>query len=148
MKLNKKGITLIELIVSFAIVAVAIIYFFQTLYTVKTLYSKASGETNEYVMKDYGLRFADAYLESYEENQWDYFNKEGNRYLIVDYDLTDPSGKGATATCNTNETADSCCKRYGYKKNGIGVGVYVHTYKYNKLNDKIYAINAMVCASN
>ena len=38
-KLNKKGVTLIELIVSFAIVGVAIIYFFQTLYTVKNIYT-------------------------------------------------------------------------------------------------------------
>ena len=33
-KLNNKGVTLVELIVSFAIVGVAIIYFFQTLSTV------------------------------------------------------------------------------------------------------------------
>ena len=31
-KINNKGVSLIELIVSFAIVGVAIIYFFQTLY--------------------------------------------------------------------------------------------------------------------
>ncbi len=62
-KLNKKGVTLVELIVSFAIVGVAIIYFFQTLYTVKTIYTTSEEETKEYVVKNYGLRLVDAYIE-------------------------------------------------------------------------------------
>ena len=45
--LNNKGVTLIELIVSFALVSVAIIYFYQTLYTVKKLYSESQKETKE-----------------------------------------------------------------------------------------------------
>ena len=40
-KLNNKGVTLIELIVSFMLVAVAIIYFYQTLYTDKKLYTES-----------------------------------------------------------------------------------------------------------
>lgn len=60
-KLNNKGVTLIELIVSFMLVSVAIIYFFQTLYTVKDVYSTARRETNEFVIKDYALRIIDAY---------------------------------------------------------------------------------------
>ena len=48
-KINDKGVTLIELIVSFAIVGVAIIYFFQTLYTVKKVYATARDETNEFI---------------------------------------------------------------------------------------------------
>lgn len=63
-KLNNKGVTLVELIVSFALVAVAVVYFFQTLYTVKSLYSKSTTETSEFVIKDYGLRLADAYIDS------------------------------------------------------------------------------------
>lgn len=62
-KLNNKGVTLVELIVSFAIVGVAIIYFFQTLYTVKVIYSDARKETQKFVDKDYALRIADAYIE-------------------------------------------------------------------------------------
>ncbi len=63
-KLNNKGVTLIELIVSFMLVSVAIIYFFQTLYTVKDVYSTARRETNEFVIKDYALRIVDAYYEN------------------------------------------------------------------------------------
>ncbi len=63
-KLNNKGVTLVELIVSFAIVGVAIIYFFQTLSTVKKIYSDAKNETNFYVKKDYDFRLIKAYLDS------------------------------------------------------------------------------------
>ena len=62
-KINNKGVSLIELIVSFAIVGVAIIYFFQTLYTVKKVYSTARDETNEFVAKDYALRLLDKYID-------------------------------------------------------------------------------------
>ena len=57
-KLNNKGVTLVELIVSFAIVGVAIIYFFQTLSTVKKIYSDARNETDFYVKKDYDFENA------------------------------------------------------------------------------------------
>ncbi len=62
-KLNKKGVTLIELIVSFALVSVAVGYFYQTLFTVKKLYSKSQKETQEFVDKTYALRIVDAYID-------------------------------------------------------------------------------------
>ncbi len=62
-RLNNKGITLVELIVSFAIVGVAIIYFFQTLYTVKKIYSISREETQAFVDKTYALRIVDAYID-------------------------------------------------------------------------------------
>lgn len=62
-KLNNKGVTLVELIVSFALVGVAIIYFFQTLYTVKKVYADARFETNDYIRKDYTLRILSTYLD-------------------------------------------------------------------------------------
>lgn len=58
-KLNNKGITLIELIVSFTLVAIAIIYFYQTLYTVKNLYSESQNETKEFVDVNYAYRIID-----------------------------------------------------------------------------------------
>lgn len=64
MKMNNKGVTLIELIVSFAIVGVAIIYFFQTLYTVKKIYSTAQSETNDYVKINYTFRVLDALVDN------------------------------------------------------------------------------------
>ena len=62
-KLNNKGVTLVELIVSFALVGVAIIYFFQTLYTVKKVYADARNETNNYINRDYALRILSTYLD-------------------------------------------------------------------------------------
>lgn len=64
-KLNRKGVTLVELIVSFAIVGVAIIYFFQTLTTVNKLYYTARKETNEFIEKSYVLRIADEIINKY-----------------------------------------------------------------------------------
>lgn len=58
-KLSNKGITLIELIVSFTLVAIAIIYFYQTLYTVKKLYSESQNETKEFVDVNYAYRIID-----------------------------------------------------------------------------------------
>ena len=62
-KLSNKGVTLVELIVSFALVGVAIIYFFQTLYTVKKVYADARNETNNYINRDYTLRILSKYLD-------------------------------------------------------------------------------------
>ncbi len=62
-KLNNKGMTLVELIVSFLIVSVAMLYFFQTLRTVQDIYKKANDETNEFVAKDYALRLLDKYID-------------------------------------------------------------------------------------
>lgn len=67
-KMNNKGVTLIELIVSFAIVAVAIIYFFQTLYTVKKVYTSARNETQMFIDKDYALRIIDAKFQALENS--------------------------------------------------------------------------------
>ena len=63
MKIGKKGITLVELIVSFAIVGVAMLYFFQTLTTVSNLYETSKKETSEFIEEDYYLRILDAYVE-------------------------------------------------------------------------------------
>lgn len=65
MKKNNKGVTLIELIVAFAIVSVATIYFFQTVSLVKRMYSNAREETNNYANKTYAMRVLDTYVSQY-----------------------------------------------------------------------------------
>lgn len=60
-KLNKKGVTLIELIVSFAIVSIAMIYFYQTIVDLHRMYKNANKATDEFVNKDYALRVLDAW---------------------------------------------------------------------------------------
>lgn len=62
-KLNNRGVTLVELIVSFALVGVAIISFFQTLNTVNELYKKSKDETNDYVRKNYTFKLAKANID-------------------------------------------------------------------------------------
>lgn len=62
---NNKGVTLIELIVAFAIVSVATIYFFQTVSLVKRMYANAREETNNYADRTYTIRMLDNFLENY-----------------------------------------------------------------------------------
>lgn len=61
-RLNKKGITIVELIVSFVLVTVAVTYFYQTIDTVHDLYVTATKETQEYVDKTYAMRIIDTYI--------------------------------------------------------------------------------------
>lgn len=77
-KLNNKGITLAELIVSFAIVSVAVIYMYQTLLTINKMYSKAKTDITEFSKATFALRMADRLIEaggkSYkdEDNEWSF----------------------------------------------------------------------------
>lgn len=135
-KLNNKGVTLVELIVSFAIVAVAIIYFFQTLYTVKTLYTQTNNETNEYVVKDYGLRFANALS----TGDLPVCNSNTTA-LRLDYDNpriisthTDSDG-----IVPTKSNADFICKNYSKE------GIYTKLYKYFEVNNKICSYYIVIC---
>lgn len=95
-RINDKGVTLIELIVSFAIVGVAIIYFFQTLYTVKKVYSTAKDETNEFVAKDYALRLLDRYIDE-NNTTTDFCGK------IVQCSSVDQGADGVVLTYNIND---------------------------------------------
>lgn len=67
-KLNNKGMSLVELIVSFAIVTVAVVYFSQSLVTVTKIYRNAEQETNELVKETYHLRLLDSYYKYALEN--------------------------------------------------------------------------------
>ena len=58
--MNKKGVTLVELIVSFAIVCVATIYMFRMVTSVKQIYSTVKKETDSYVEEAYNIRMTDA----------------------------------------------------------------------------------------
>ena len=60
-KLNNNGLTLAELIVSFALVSVAMLYFYQTVSTVSKLYKKSKDETNLFSESTYTLRLLNSY---------------------------------------------------------------------------------------
>ena len=55
-KLNKKGMTIAELVVSFLLVGVAVVYFYNTVDTVYKVYSETRKDTKEFVEKDYAMR--------------------------------------------------------------------------------------------
>lgn len=59
-RLNNKGITLIELIVSFVIVAVAVIYFYQMLTSVTKMYANTREGINHSAKVNYAFRLLDA----------------------------------------------------------------------------------------
>ena len=61
--MKNKGITLVELIVSFALVGVSIIYFYRTLNTVSKIYKISRDETNNYIRKSYTLKLAKANID-------------------------------------------------------------------------------------
>ncbi|MEG2620940.1 MAG: type II secretion system protein [Bacilli bacterium] len=60
---NNKGITIIELLISFAIVSVASFYFYQTVLIVKKMYEETRTATNFSVAKTYATRLLKAGLE-------------------------------------------------------------------------------------
>src|SRR5574344_458591 len=58
-KINNKGMTLAELIVSFALVAVAVIYFSQTIIVIRKMYVTAKKDTKNFVDVNYEFRLID-----------------------------------------------------------------------------------------
>ena len=117
-KLNKKGVTLIELIVSFAIVSVALIYFYQTIVDLHRMYKNSNKATDEFVNKDYALRVLDAYIK---ENDVNDLSNVCSNYLL--------------GYCNTAEvTKDGVFSKVKLKK---GTDVLATSYYYTE--DKIVA---------
>ena len=79
-KLNEKGLTLVELIVSFALVSVAMLYFYQTVSTVSKLYKRAKIQTNQFTESTYTLRLVKDYC-SIEENLNNCIEKDSTNSL-------------------------------------------------------------------
>lgn len=67
-KIDNKGMTLVELIVSFTLVSIAVVYFGKSLYAVQQLYLNARKETTNYVNVNYAYRLIDACIESTRED--------------------------------------------------------------------------------
>ena len=98
-KLNKKGITLAELIVSFALVSVSVIYFYQTIYTVRKLYKESENRTNFLVEESYNYRITNLIVNK--NNGKPYLS--GTDPVAADTSLVDELGKYAdTITVSAN----------------------------------------------
>lgn len=61
-KLNNKGMSLIELIISFSLVCVAIIYFFETLFITNKIFRTTKEDTKRYVDVAYIFNIIDYYV--------------------------------------------------------------------------------------
>lgn len=83
-KLNKKGVTIVELIVSFAIVSVALLYFYQTIVDLHRMYKKSTKATDEFVNKDYALRILDAWATKSGNNLDDIGNNADSQIKICE----------------------------------------------------------------
>lgn len=154
-KLNNKGVTLVELIVSFAIVGVAIIYFFQTLYTVKKIYTSARNETNDYVNVTYDLKILNQHFNMLERdytslNYCDRYNLSCKEVKFAGYfsdkDLSDENdgedGNVAARDAAKNNELKGYKLKVGYDTDGNGTSdKFYYLYKtFRKLNDSNTAI--------
>ena len=81
-KLNNKGVTLVELIVSFALVSVSVIYFYQTIYTVIKLYKESSNRTSFLVKESYSYRIIDEIVKG--KNDCNFIKAGINNYSSKD----------------------------------------------------------------
>lgn len=119
-KLNKKGVTLIELIVSFAIVSIALIYFYQTIVDLHRMYKNSNKATDEFVNKDYALRVLDAWA-----------TKSGNNLEDIKPDGSIQICKKYSMFCDDTKTAvDGTDFKKVILKDAAGK-VEVIYYKYN-----------------
>ena len=95
-KLNSKGVTLAELIVSFALVSVSVIYFYQTIYTVRKLYKESSNRTSFLVEESYSYRIIDEIAKA--RNNCVVIKDE-----IKNYSSKDEFFKAKEIVCNIND---------------------------------------------
>ena len=134
-KINNKGLTLIELIVSFAIVSVAIIYFYQTISTVSKLYATSRDDTNEYANSTYVLRLVDAYCNQ-SSNKFicgDDINKAKKfcKKLNNECNITDGGSVDLNNYSYTKLLIELNDKKYNYLARKTPIMTYVITYNYN-----------------
>ncbi len=81
-KNNQKGVTLVELIVSFMLVSVTVIYFMQIMIVVRRIYKKSQNDTELFVNRTYAIKIFEACMK--EHNDYlDCSNKFGIEYTII-----------------------------------------------------------------
>ena len=117
-KLNKKGVTLIELIVSFAIVSIAMIYFYQTIVDLHRMYKNSNKATDEFVNKDYALRVLDAYIK---ENDVNYLSTSNvcSNYLLGYCDTANVTNEGVFSKVELKKDSEVLVTSYYYTENKI-----------------------------
>lgn len=115
-KLNKKGVTLIELIVSFAIVSVALIYFYQTIVDLHRMYKNSNKATDEFVNKDYALRVLDAYIK---ENDVNDLSNVCSNYLLGYCNTAEVTKDGVFSKVELKKGADVLATSYYYTEDKI-----------------------------
>lgn len=117
-KLNKKGVTLIELIVSFAIVSVALIYFYQTIVDLHRMYKNSNKATDEFVNKDYALRVLDAYIKKNGVTSLSTCNVCSD-YLLGYCDTANVTNEGVFSKVELKKDTDVLATSYYYTEDKI-----------------------------
>lgn len=124
--LNDKGITLAELIVSIALVAVAAVYFYQTLYTVNKLYKKSNDEVDEYVDENYYTRMLEAYYE-YVTSGDNFFKISINSNNVNQPDILTVIGykddNGFPSTTKTKIDFEGCFDGWNSSYSSMGIAI-------------------------
>ena len=111
-KLNNKGMSLIELIISFSLVCVAVIYFFETLFITNKIFRTTKEDTKRYVDVAYVFNIIEYYVNSNEFK--DVFINDG---FSADVDLSDDDGEGLAFFNMTNASKYLDQKLFDFSQN-------------------------------
>lgn len=106
-KNNQKGVTLVELIVSFMLVSVTVIYFMQIMIVVRRIYKKSQDDTELFVNRTYAIKIFEACMKKY-NNSSNCSNKFGIEYTISPID---------TSTVNGLSGPELSLTKYEFKNN-------------------------------
>lgn len=129
-KLNNKGITLIELIVSFVLVAIAIIYFYQTLYTVKKLYSESQKDTKNFVDVNYAYRIINELNKNCNSENCSNLCERINNYKRQDSNFL-------VSNCEEPKDANNVFKVMNFKINQKDYSMYFYEDGFNNQKDTL-----------
>lgn len=109
---NNKGVTLVELIVSFMLVSVTVIYFMQIIIVVRRIYKKSQEDTELFVNRTYAIKIFEACMEKNNNVTSNCSNKYGIGYTITgDSQLTLNGTNGIEGT-------DLKLTKYTFSKSG------------------------------
>ena len=107
--MNNKGITLIELIVSFILVGITAIYFMEVIVIIRKVYITTQKDTNKFVSKAYAIKVFDKCKDLYPTDN----TKCTGAALGIDYNI----GNGGNGTV-VYSNAGKQIKKYNFQQDG------------------------------
>lgn len=135
-KLNNKGMSLIEMIISFSLVCVAIVYFFETLFITNKIFRTTKEDTNNYVDVAYAFNIIEYCIKnnitSSEDLSPSSVNRTGDRInnALSNHAAMDPKLK-------FNKVSNPISKAKFNDIIGTHESDYIYQFKFN-LGEKTY----------